>query len=129
MSEPEVSCNICGRRLVSARMSAELYLAKPDEKQIGPRAHQRMFEGECPEHGHRIVASPSEGHSTILASRLEKIFNKGEQSALRAHLARQERHDFQAALGGQYAWEESDVERWKAILRNLVPSAVIDKRT
>lgn len=100
-------------------MKSELYAALPGEKRIGPQAHQRMFEGNCPEHGHRFAAFPNEGHSTILASRLLKLFKNAERKALRANLPEGERRDFQDSLNGQYAWDGEDVSRWKALLARL----------
>ncbi len=116
MAEPDIPCDLCGLRLVDARLTHETFLVAPGEKGIGPQRHQRMFEGECPEHGHRFAAFPSEGHSTLLASRLAKHFTNAERKALRATLPDEERKTFQAALGGQYAWDDEDVVRWRRSL-------------
>jgi hypothetical protein len=120
MAEPDTKCDLCGQRLEGARMMSEMYLALPGEKRIGPQRHQRVFEGNCPEHGNRIVAFPNEGHSTILASRLGGLFKRAERRLLRANLSDQDRRDFQNALNGQYAWDGSDVSRWKTLLARIL---------
>jgi hypothetical protein len=116
MSEPDIACNLCGKKLAGARLANEIYLVAPGEKGIGPQMHQRMFEGSCPEHGHRFVAFPGEGHSTLLASRLARHFTRAERRTLRATLPEPERACFQAALNGQYMWDDEDVARWRDAL-------------
>lgn len=116
MAEPDIACDLCGLRLANARLANEMFLVAPDEKRIGSQRHQRMFEGECPEHGHRFAAFPNEGHSTLLASELSKHFTNAQRKALRAALPDEERKIFQAALGGQYAWDDEDVARWRRSL-------------
>lgn len=116
MSEPDIPCDLCGLRLVNARMINEMFAAIPGDKNIGQQRHQRMFEGECPDHGHRFAAFPNEGHSTVLASRLAKRLTKAESRALWQKLSLGERKRFQLALRGQYAWDENDLERWRKVL-------------
>lgn len=116
MSEPDIPCDLCGFRLINARLLNELAVIAPGEKDVGPQRHQRMFEGECPEHGHRIVAFPNEGHSTLLASRLSKLFPRAECRKLRQILPDDERKRFQSALNGQYVWDDEDVARWRGAL-------------
>jgi hypothetical protein len=53
----------------------------------------------------------------LLASRLAKQFTNAERKALRATLSDEERKTFQAALSGQYAWDDEDVARWRRSLR------------
>jgi hypothetical protein len=116
MSRPVIHCNECGTQLEDAKLSDEIFLLSPGKKQIGPQQHQRMFVGHCPEHGRRFVAFPNEGHSTLLASRLAKLFSKAERKSLRTILTAEDRATFQASLNGQYAWDESDVARWREAL-------------
>jgi hypothetical protein len=116
VSRPVIHCNECGTQLENAKLSDEIFLLSPGKKQIGPQQHQRMFVGYCPEHGRRFVAFPNEGHSTLLASRLAKLFSNAERKKLRTILPAEERIIFQASLNGQYAWDESDVARWKEAL-------------
>jgi hypothetical protein len=116
MSEPDIACDLCGLKLANARLANEMFLVAPSEKHIGPQRHQRMFEGECPTHGHRFAAFPNRGHSTLLESRIEKHFTKAERKKLRATLSDQERIKFQAALRGQYVWDDEDVARWRGAL-------------
>lgn len=119
MAEPDIRCDVCGARLKNARMSAELFLIEPGEKRIGPQRHQRNFEGDCPQHGKRIAAFPSEGHSTLLESWLGKLFSKEERRALKDTLEPEERRDFRDALRGQFAWDAKDVSYWKSKLSKL----------
>lgn len=116
MSEPEISCDLCGLKLADARLANEMYLVAPDEKAIGPQLHQRMFSGECPGHGPRFVAFPSEGHSTLLRSQFRNHFTKAKARTLRSTLPRVEKLEFQAAWNGQYVWDDEDLARWRGVL-------------
>jgi hypothetical protein len=116
MSEPDLICDLCGSTLANARLSNEMCLVAPGEMDIGPQRHQRMFEGECPDHGRRLVAFPSEGHSTLLAARIANHFTKAESKALLGILSGEEQANFRAAWKGQYLWDEGDIARWRGAL-------------
>jgi len=118
MAEPIIDCDQCGHRLADARLVDETYLLAQGEKKIEPQRHLRMFEGECPEHGHRFVPFPNEGHSTLIAAKLRKKFTNAERKSLRKTLSDEQRATFQAALNGQYAWDDDDLARWAAALRH-----------
>lgn len=117
MSDPVIYCNECGKQLQNAKLAGENFLLAPGQKLIAPQQHQRMFRGECPEHGNRFVAFPSEGHSTLIASQLQKMFTKDERKALWELLDEGDRANFQAGVNGQYAWDNEDVNRWKSVLQ------------
>lgn len=116
MTQPDIACDLCGNKLADPRLANEMFLVATGEKSIGAQRHQRMFEGECPEHGRRFVAFPSEGHSTLLAAKFRKLFTRAERRALRAKLSGRDRSNFQAAWNGQYAWDDEDLAHWRQAL-------------
>lgn len=116
MAQPNIFCDQCGQRLIDAKFVDETVILEENSKAIGDKRFLRMFEGECPEHGHRFVYSPNEGHSTLLAARLQKKFSKAEQLALRDRLTVSEIAKFRMALKGQYAWDDDDLTQWIAAL-------------
>ena len=118
MAEATIFCDLCGQKLADTKMTAEMAIAKPNDKAIPELGHQRMFEGVCPEHGRRIRGFPEEGHSTILESRLKKRFSKVERKAVMRVLERADRKQFQQALHGRYLWDEEDAVAWEAILHD-----------
>jgi hypothetical protein len=117
MTEPILHCDQCENRLVNARLVDETYLLAEGEKTIEAQRHLRMFEGECPEHGRRFVPFPNEGHSTLISAKLMKCFRNAEIKTLRKVLPKDQRKIFQAALNGQYAWDDDDLAFWRAALK------------
>lgn len=115
MAAPVIHCDQCGVRLENAKLISERAIMKPD-KTIPDLGHQRMFEGVCPQHGRRIRGFPGEGHSTILESRLKKMFSKADRKELLAALTGQDRRNFQKAIHGRFVWDATDAAVWKEIV-------------
>lgn len=116
MTAPVLFCNQCKAELKNPRFVDEIIILPEDQRDIVDQGHLRMFEGDCPVHGHRYAFSASEGHSSLLKSSLNREFSKRDRVRLKGALTEDDWKIFKASLDGQYAWNTNDLGRWKSAL-------------
>ena len=87
-------------------------------------AVQRIFKGECPEHGEVFGDYKIGNHSTVIESRHKRYFTKPKRARLKAILPKKEHKFFSAFIHGNYIPTKGELNRWRILAIEPVVSDI-----
>lgn len=121
VSLPSGQCPHCGAELTNMRSRGEYALVAPDTRRV--HGTQRMFLGDCPDHGPMFALHKIGHHSTLGSKALRRRYPGRFQRIVKANLTSKQRSRFSKAMRGQYHPTPADIRHWDTLASGQVQAS------